>query len=440
MKITVIGTGYVGLVSAVCFSNAGHNVLCLDLDETIIEKLKNGEPTIYEQGLEELLISSIEKENIRFTTNVNESVQHGDFQFICVGTPQSDDGSANLDFYFNALRNIAQNMEDKKIIVNKSTVPIGTIEHAKKTIDEVLMERGKDIPFELVSNPEFLREGCAINDFMYPDRVVIGVHNHETFEKMMSLYTQADIPEEKIILMKPASAELTKYSANGFLATKISFINEIANLAEKVGADIKEIELGMGKDHRIGEHFLSAGCGYGGSCFPKDIDALLYMSETVYGQQLKLLNSVKQVNNHQKDILFEKLSKSFDGNIENKKIAVWGLSFKPNTDDMRESPSIILLKTLINTGARVTAHDPQAIEECKELINHESLEYTDSIDKTVIDADAIVLVTDWDVYKTQDFLMHSKKMNRKLIIDGRNCLAMDKLTKIGFEYCSIGRV
>ncbi|MDC0222863.1 UDP-glucose/GDP-mannose dehydrogenase family protein [Gammaproteobacteria bacterium] len=440
MKITVIGTGYVGLVSAVCFSNAGHDVLCLDLDKKKIEKLRNGEPTIYEPGLEELLVNSIENGKIHFTTDVNESVQYGNFQFICVGTPQSNDGSANLDFYFDALKNIAQYMKDEKIIVNKSTVPIGTIKDAKRTIIEVFQERGEDVPFELVSNPEFLREGCAIDDFIYPDRVIIGTENQETFERMMTLYKQVNIPEEKIISMRPASAELTKYSANGFLATKISFINEIANLAEKVGADIKEVELGMGKDHRIGEHFLNAGCGYGGSCFPKDIDALLYMSEMMHGQKLRLLDSVKQVNIHQKDILFDKLYKYFDGNVENKRIAIWGLSFKPNTDDMRESPSIVLLKKLVNSGAKVIAHDPQAIQECKSLINDERIEYTHSIDETVVDADAIVLVTDWNIYKTQDFLMHSKHMKRKLIIDGRNCLSIDKLIDMGFEYCSIGRV
>jgi UDPglucose 6-dehydrogenase len=330
-------------------------------------------------------------------------------------------------------------MTSEKIIVNKSTVPIGTNLKAQKKIEEGLNKREIDLTFDIVSNPEFLREGCAIEDFLKPDRVIIGTDSEKTKKEMTELYSKVGIDSKKMIYMSPVSAELTKYSANGFLATKISFINEIANLAEKVGADINEIKLGIGTDERIGKHFLNAGCGYGGSCFPKDIDALIHMSKQIANKELELLQAVREVNIKQKLILFKKLELFFDGSLNNKKIAIWGLSFKPDTDDMRESPSITLIEKLIQSGSKVFAHDPEAIEECKKLITDDKVVFCENIEDTTKNADAIVIVTDWEIYKEQDFSVHGNNLRRKLVLDGRNCLDKKTITDLGFEYSAIGR-
>ena len=438
MKISVIGTGYVGLVTAVCFSNAGHDVVCLDIDKSKIEKLKKGVSPIYEPGIDELLINSLKKGHIDFTTNKEDSVNHGHFQFICVGTPQFINGSPNLKFFKRAVRDIARIMSSEKIIINKSTVPVGMSKTVKDIVSNKLKERKVKIDFDIVCNPEFLREGSAVRDFLNPDRVIIGTRNSKSRKRLSRLYTSVGINKNKIVFMNKESAELTKYAANAFLATKISFINEIANFSELVGADIKEVQNGIGLDKRIGSDFLNAGCGYGGSCFPKDVDALIHMTNKTKGKQISLLKEVKRTNSSQKLILIDKLKKALGNKIKNKKIAVWGLSFKPNTDDVRESPSISIIKTLIDLGAKVYAHDPIAINAFKGLFEDKNLFFTKNIKDTYKGSDAILLVTDWDIYINYDFEEVSRRMRNKIILDGRNCLNKAELEHIGFNYKGIG--
>tara|TARA_B100000700_G_scaffold331423_1_gene464027 strand:+ start:3318 stop:4637 length:1320 start_codon:yes stop_codon:yes gene_type:complete len=438
MKISVIGTGYVGLVTAVCFAQAGHDVLCFDIDKKKISKLLKGESTIYEPGLTDLLKNSIKKGTINFTSDVKVSANHGLYQFLCVGTPQSTDGSPNLKYINAAIKGIANNMEDRKIIVNKSTVPIGMTNIVRDIFSNELAKRNSDLEVDVVSNPEFLREGSAVNDFLYPDRVVIGSESKKVQKEMSALYLQAGIPKKKIIFMSEKSAELTKYAANAFLATKISFINEIANLSESLGANIKEVAIGIGTDERIGKSFLNAGCGYGGSCFPKDIDALIAISKKDAKKDLKILKEVRAINNKQKTVLFRKLKKIYKGNIKGLKIAVWGLAFKPNTDDVRESPSIDIINSLITSGAKVHVHDPEAMDEFKKLIKSPNLKFCNDISATTELADALILVTDWDEYINYDFSKKNMKMNNMKIFDGRLCLNKQNLEDIGYEYISIG--
>ena len=438
MKISVIGTGYVGLVTAVCFAQAGHDVLCFDIDKKKISKLLKGESTIYEPGLTDLLKSSIKKRTINFTSDVKVSANHGLYQFLCVGTPQSPDGSPNLQYINAAIKGIANNMEDRRIIVNKSTVPIGMTNIVRDIFSHELAKRNCNLEVDVVSNPEFLREGSAVNDFLYPDRVVIGSESKKVQKEMSTLYLRAGIPKKKIIFMSEKSAELTKYAANAFLATKISFINEIANLSESLGANIKEVALGIGTDERIGKSFLNAGCGYGGSCFPKDIDALIAISKKDAKKDLKILKEVRTINNKQKTVLFRKLKKLYKGNIKGLKIAVWGLAFKPNTDDVRESPSIDIINSLITSGAKVYVHDPEAMDEFKKLIKSPNLRFCNDISTTTELADDLILVTDWDEYINYDFSKKNMKMNNMKIFDGRLCLNKQNLERMGYEYISIG--
>jgi len=438
MKISVIGTGYVGLVTAVCFAQAGHNVLCLDIDKKKISKLKSGECPIYEPGLKGLLRDAIKKKTINFTSDKQISANHGLFQFLCVGTPQSSDGSPNLQYINEAIKSIAINMESRKVIVNKSTVPIGMTDIVRDLFNQELSKRNSKIDVDVVSNPEFLREGSAINDFLYPDRVVIGSESKKVQKEMSNLYLGAGIPKKKIIFMSEKSAELTKYAANAFLATKISFINEIANLSESLGADIKEVSLGIGSDERIGKSFLNAGCGYGGSCFPKDIDALIAISKKASKKELKILKEVRAINKKQKTVLFRKLKKSYKGNIKGLKVALWGLAFKPNTDDVRESPSIDIINNLISSGAKVYVHDPEAMDEFKKLIKSPNLKFCNNISATTSSADALIIVTDWSEYVNYDFSKENMKMNNMKIFDGRLCLNKKNLEDMGYEYISIG--
>jgi UDPglucose 6-dehydrogenase len=437
MKISVIGTGYVGLVTAVCFANAGHDVLCLDIDKKKISKLKKGICPIFEPTLEDLLKTALKKGNIQFTTNKRLSANHGLFQFLCVGTPQLKNGSPNLKYIEAATKDIASNMNSRKIIINKSTVPVGMTDNVRSIIKKELLRRGCDLPFDVVSNPEFLKEGFAVNDFLYPDRVVVGTDNRKIRREVTSLYLNIGISKSKFIYMSEKSAELTKYAANAFLATKISFINEMANLAETLGADIKEVSKGIGSDKRIGRRFLNAGSGYGGSCLPKDVDALVSISKNSKSK-LKLLKEVRDINKKQKTIITQKLKKSFKGKIKGLKIGVWGLAFKPNTDDVRESPSIDIINDLISSGANVYAHDPQAILEFKKVIDSPYLRFCEEIADTSIEADAIIVVTDWDEYINYDFTIENMKMNTMKIFDGRLCLNKKNLEKIGYEYFSIG--
>ena len=438
MKISVIGTGYVGLVTAVCFANAGHQVLCLDVDKKKISKLKKGECPIYEPDLKELLNEAIEKGNIRFTTDKKHSAKFGLFQFLCVGTPQSSDGSPNLHYIKEAAKEIAINMDSRKIIVNKSTVPIGMTISVRDIFEKELLKRGSDLTFSVVSNPEFLREGFAVYDFLNPDRVVIGSQDQKVQKQVSSLYIKTGIARKKIIYMSEKSAELTKYAANAFLATKISFINEMANLSELVGADIKEVAIGIGSDDRIGKRFLNAGCGYGGSCLPKDIDALIAISQNSK-KELKILKEVRAINKKQKSILLQKLKKAFKGNINGLKIAVWGLAFKANTDDVRESPSIDIIRDLIDCGAKVYAHDPEAIDEFKKIINSPNLKFCNEIAVTTKSADALMVITDWDEYVNYDFSKDNMEMNNLKVLDGRLCLNKKHLEDMGYEYITIGR-
>jgi UDPglucose 6-dehydrogenase len=438
MKISVIGTGYVGLVTAVCFAQAGHDVLCLDIDKKKISKLKNGECPIYEPGLIDLLKDSIKKKTINFTSDKKISAHHGLFQFLCVGTPQSSDGSPNLKYINEAVKDIAINMESRKVIVNKSTVPVGMTDKVRDLFKQELSKRNSKLTVDVVSNPEFLREGSAIDDFLYPDRVVIGTENKKVQTEMSSLYRKVGVPRKKIIFMGEKSAELTKYAANAFLATKISFINEIANLSESLGANIKEVALGIGSDERIGKSFLNAGCGYGGSCFPKDIDALLAISKKSSKKELKILKEVRATNKKQKTVLFRKLKKSYKGNIKGLKVALWGLAFKPNTDDVRESPSIDIINNLISSGAKVYAHDPEAISEFRKIIKSPNLKFCNDIAETTKSADALIIVTDWSDYVNYDFSKKNMKMKNMKIFDGRLCLNKQYLEDMGYEYISIG--
>ena len=438
MNISIIGTGYVGLVTAVCFANAGHNVMCLDIDKTKIKKLKKGISPIYEPDLEELLIRSLKKGHIDFTSDKEKSVSHGYFQFICVGTPQFSNGSPNLEFFKQAVRDVSSLMKSEKIIINKSTIPVGMSKTVKSIISSALKKRKVNLDFDVVSNPEFLREGSAVKDFLHPDRVIIGTKSPKSRKELNSLYTSVGIKKDKIVLMSEESAELTKYAANAFLATKISFINEIANFSEKVGADIKEIQNGIGLDKRIGSEFLNAGCGYGGSCFPKDVDALILMTKKNKGKESSLLREVKHTNNRQKLILIDKLKKALGNKITNKRIAVWGLSFKPNTDDVRESPSISVIKKLLDLGAKVYAHDPIAINSFKAILEDKNLFFCKNIKDTYKGSDAILLVTNWDQYINYDFEEISKKMRNRIILDGRNSLKKADLENMGFKYEGIG--
>ena len=437
-KISVIGTGYVGLVTAVCFAQAGHDVLCFDVDKKKISKLRKGVCPIFEPQLEDLLKVAIKKKKINFTSDKNLSANHGLFQFLCVGTPQSLDGSPNLKYIREAIKGIADNSESRKIIINKSTVPVGMTDIVREIVQNQSSCAERNIHIDVVSNPEFLREGSAVNDFLFPDRVVIGSENNKVKKEMLELYLQAGIPKKKVLFMSEKSAELTKYAANAFLATKISFINEIANLSEALGADIKEVSNGIGSDERIGKSFLNAGCGYGGSCFPKDIDALMNISKNQANKELKILKEVRTINNNQKNLLFKKLKKSYKGNIKGLKIGVWGLAFKPNTDDVRESPSIDIIENLLSSGAKVYVHDPEAMNEFKKIIRSPNLKYCNKISMTTRSADALILVTDWEDYVNYDFSKENMKMNNMKIFDGRLCLNKRNLINMGYEYISIG--
>lgn len=437
MKISVIGSGYVGLVTAVCFAKGGHDVLCLDVDKNKVSQLKKGNCPIFEPGLEELLRESILNKNISFTSDKKKSAEHGYFQFLCVGTPPSSDGSPNLDYLVQAAKDIAENIQSEKIIVNKSTVPVGTTDTVREIFSTVISKRKKDFQVDVASNPEFLREGFAINDFLDPDRVVIGSGEDITRKKIIELYTQLGISRNKVICMSEKSAELTKYAANAFLATKISFINEMANLSEILGANIKEVSLGIGSDERIGSRFLNAGCGFGGSCLPKDVDALISQAGNS-STGLKLLKEVKAINNNQKTIIFDKLLESFNGNVKGLKIAIWGLAFKPNTDDVRESPSIEIINNLISSGAEVYAHDPEAMTEFRKVISSPKLKFCDEIVETIHEANALVVITDWDIYKNYNFSSENVKMKDKKIFDGRLCMNREYLEGLGYEYISIG--
>ncbi len=446
MRISVIGSGYVGLVSGACLAELGNDVVCLDVDPRKIEILNNGGVPIYEPGLEEIIKSNVAAGRLRFTTDINESVAHGLVQMIAVGTPSGEDGSADLQYVIAAARNIGRSMSGYKVIVDKSTVPVGTADKVKLAVQEELAKRGigsspdnGGLQFSVVSNPEFLKEGAAIDDFNRPDRIVIGAEDEQAIKVMREMYAPFQRNHDRLMVMDIRSAELTKYAANAMLATRISFMNELANLAEKVGADIEHVRKGIGSDQRIGYHFLYAGCGYGGSCFPKDIRALQRTGEE-YGLPLKVLEAVERVNDAQKNVLLHKITQRFGENLKGKHFALWGLAFKPGTDDMREATSRVVMEGLWAHGATVTAYDPAAMKETQHIYGQRAdLRYADNPKDALHGADALVIVTEWKAFKSPDFNVIKAQLKNPVIFDGRNLFEPASVAALGIEYHGIGR-
>lgn len=436
MKISIVGTGYVGLVTGACFSEVGIDVTCIDIDEQKIEGLKKGVIPIYEPGLEDMVHRNVEKGRLHFSTNLASTLDGVDVIFSAVGTPPEEDGSADLKYVLDVAREVGKNMTDYILIVTKSTVPVGTAAKVKQAIDEELDKRGVTIPFDVASNPEFLKEGAAIDDFLKPDRIVIGVESEKAEGILSRLYKPFTLNGHPIIIMDVPSAEMTKYAANAMLATKISFMNDIANLCEIIGANVNLVRRGIGSDSRIGKKFIYPGIGYGGSCFPKDVKALIKTAEQ-NGYDLRVLKAVEEVNASQKSVLFEKLHRYFKGKLKGKKIAIWGLSFKPQTDDMREAPSLVIVEKLLAAGAEVIAYDPVAVEEAKRRIGEE-ITYAKDQYEALIDAEALLLVTEWPEFRFPNFTVMKKLMSKSLIFDGRNVYEPEEIYKQGFEYFSIG--
>jgi UDPglucose 6-dehydrogenase len=439
MKITIVGTGYVGLVTGTCLAEVGNEVLCLDVDARKIDMLKQGGIPIYEPGLEDMVKRNVAAGRLHFTTNVEESVAFGTVQFIAVGTPPDEDGSADLQYVVAAARNIGKHMQDYKVIVDKSTVPVGTADKVRAAVADELAKRGSKIPFAVASNPEFLKEGAAVEDFMRPDRIVIGTDDPKALEVMRAIYAPFQRNHERLIAMDIRSAELTKYAANAMLATRISFMNELALLAEKLGADIEHVRHGIGSDPRIGYQFLYPGVGYGGSCFPKDVQALQRTAQE-NGITLRVINAVEEANERQKQVLIAKLQQHFGDNLAGKKFAMWGLAFKPNTDDMREAPSRVILEGLWKLGATVTVYDPVAMHETQRIYGDEPrLEYADTPMGCLDGADALIIVTEWKVFRSPDFAAIKDKLKNPVIFDGRNLYEPKVVRDAGLEYFPIGR-
>ena len=440
MKITVVGTGYVGLVGAACLAEVGNHVLGLDVNAEKIRILKEGGIPIHEPGLLEIVRRNVENGRLSFTTNIKEAVHFGEVQFIAVGTPPDEDGSADLQYVTEAARNIGRFMTSEKVIVDKSTVPIGTGDKVRAAVAEELKKRNVDIHFSVVSNPEFLKEGAAVEDFMRPDRIVIGTEDPKAIEVMKQVYAPFQRNHERLVVTNLRSAELIKYAANSMLATRISFMNELANLAEIVGADIEMVRQGIGSDPRIGYHFLYPGCGYGGSCFPKDVKALIKTAKDVAGFDLKLLKAVEEVNNLQKFVLPKKIKKQFGESLKGKHFALWGLAFKPNTDDMREASSRVLIDELIKVGATITAYDPVAIDEGKRIFKDEkNITFADTQDEALKNADALIIVTEWTEFRSPDFALIKASLKSPMIFDGRNLYDPKAVRALGFNYFPIGR-
>jgi len=442
MNITVIGTGYVGLVTGTCFSEMGNNVYCVDIDEEKINGLKNGIMPIYEKDLGSMVTKNYKNGNLVFTTKLEEGLFNSDICFIAVGTPMAQDGCADLSIVFQVAKNIGKLMTNDLIVITKSTVPVGTGNKIKEIIQEELDKRNVNHNFEMVSNPEFLKEGTAVEDSMRPDRVIIGSEDEKTINTIKKLYAPYVKNHDRFIVMDIKSAEMSKYASNAMLATRISFMNEIANICEKVGADINQVRLGIGSDDRIGYRFLYAGCGYGGSCFPKDVSALIKTGEQV-GYTPKILNEVENINKRQKKVLVNKIKKRFGENLSGLNFCLWGLSFKPGTDDMREAPSQIIIKELTKIGANIKAYDPKAIEEAKNIFKNnnkinDNIEFFDNKYDALDKCDALIIVTEWNEFRSPDFSEISKRMNNKIIFDGRNQFDKDVLDNIGFEYYQIG--
>lgn len=439
MKIAVIGTGYVGLVTGTCFADMGNEVYCVDLDEKKLSELKQGIIPIYEKGLDSLVLENVAQHRLHFTTKIQEALTRAEVCFIAVGTPMTEDGSADLQYVLSVAKEIGQYMEHTMYIVDKSTVPVGTGKKVKQTVEAELKQRGSDLEFHVISNPEFLKEGSAVADCSKPDRIVIGVDSEKALDKMRELYKPYLRNHENFIVMDIESAEMTKYAANAMLATKISFMNEMANICEKVGADVNKVRLGIGSDNRIGYHFIYPGCGYGGSCFPKDVQALIRTAEE-YSYSPSLLQAVESVNDSQKFKLLEKIKGKFGENLSGKTFAVWGLSFKPDTDDMREAPSIYLIRGLLDSGAKVQVYDPKAMDVAKEYYfkDVEGISYFDSKYDALNGADAMVLVTEWKEFRSPDFIELKSRLKQPVIFDGRNQYDEKILKEQGFFYGQMG--
>ncbi len=439
MKVTIFGSGYVGLVTGTCLAEVGNDVVCVDVDEKKIEMLNNGQIPIYEPGLEEMVHNNAAAGRLHFTTDVKTAVDHGLFQFIAVGTPPDEDGSADLQYVLAVARSIGEHMEEYKIIVDKSTVPVGTADKVRETVRQVLETRGANLEFDVVSNPEFLKEGAAIDDFMKPDRIVVGTDNPRTTELLRALYAPFNRNRDRLIAMDIRSAELTKYAANAMLATKISFMNELSNLAERLGADIEQVRIGIGSDPRIGYHFIYPGVGYGGSCFPKDVKALERTAREV-GYEAQLLTAVEAVNERQKRKLFEKILVHFGDDLAGRIFALWGLAFKPNTDDMREAPSRVLMEALWAAGAKVRAYDPEAMKECRRIYGErDDLTLCEDPYQALEGADALAVVTEWNVFRSPDFSKVKSLLKQPVVFDGRNLYDPLRIHELGFDYYAIGR-
>ncbi len=439
MNLTIHGAGYVGLVTGACMAEVGNHVVCVDIDQRRIDALNDGKIPIYEPGLEDIVQRNAEVGRLQFTTDVAAGVRHGLFQFIAVGTPPDEDGSADLQHVLAVARNIGLSMDDYKVVVDKSTVPVGTADKVREAVRSAQEEAGTDMEFDVVSNPEFLKEGAAVGDFMKPDRIVVGTDSEKATELLRRLYEPFSRNHDKLIVMDIRSAELTKYAANGLLATKISFMNELANLAERYGADIEQVRIGIGSDPRIGYSFIYPGCGYGGSCFPKDVSALARSAQQV-GYQAELIEAVENVNRRQKEVLFHKLSTHFGGDLNGRTIAVWGLAFKPNTDDMREAPSRTLMEAVWAAGGRVRAYDPQARDEARRIYgDREDMVLCDTAEAALEGADALVVVTEWQEFRSPDFARVASVLQQPVIVDGRNLYDPSMMREFGISYYGIGR-
>ena len=440
MKLTIIGSGYVGLVSGACFAEMGNNVTCVDIDREKIKQLENGVIPIYEPGLAPMVLKNIERNNLKFSTSLKQSIQDASIVFIAVGTPMGDDGSADLQYVLSVAKEIGQHMIHDLVVVDKSTVPVGTADKVKRAIQLELDNRNSLLKFHVVSNPEFLKEGDAVNDFMKPDRVVIGADNEVAFDLMKKLYSPFFRTNDRFITMDVYSAEMTKYAANAMLATKISFMNEIANICEKVGADVNHVRLGIGSDKRIGYSFIYPGAGFGGSCFPKDLKALRQIAKE-HHYEAELISAVENVNNRQKHVISRKVIDLFGENLSGKVFGIWGLAFKPGTDDMRESPALYVINDLVRKGARVNVYDPKAMEEAKNhyLKDIKEVTYVDSKYQVLANAEALILLTEWKEFRSPDFDEIKKQLKKPIIFDGRNQYNAFNLTEEGFEYHQIGK-
>ena len=437
MKIAIVGTGYVGLVSGTCFAEIGVNVTCVDTNKEKIESLQKGNIPIYENGLEEMVLRNMKAKRLKFTTSLESCLDEVEVIFSAVGTPPDEDGSADLKYVLEVARTIGRNMKQYKLVVTKSTVPVGTASKVRAVIQEELDKRGVTVDFDVASNPEFLKEGNAISDFMSPDRVVVGVESARAEKLMSKLYKPFLLNNFRVIFMDIPSAEMTKYAANSMLATRISFMNDIANLCEIVGADVNMVRSGIGSDTRIGRKFLYPGIGYGGSCFPKDVKALIKTAEQ-NGYTMRVLTAVEEVNENQKSVLFEKLMKQFNGDLQGKTVALWGLAFKPETDDMREAPALVLIDKLLEAGCKVRAYDPAAVQECKRRIG-DTIYYACDMYDAVLDADVLMLVTEWKEFRLPSWAVIKKTMSRQIVLDGRNIYDKKEMEELGFVYHCIGK-